>query len=148
MEIKPEKESPEIKPQSTFSNDTLNEQAKNAPFKDSLKLAEREIASTQGPEKDIGCKATYYASAFHGKKTASGERFNMYKLTAAHKTLAFNTTVKVTNVTNGKSVVVRINDRGPFTGDCCIDLSYEAAKRVQIIGPGSAPVTIEIVERP
>jgi rare lipoprotein A len=90
--------------------------------------------------------ASYYAHEFHGRKTASGERYNMNGLTAAHKTLPFNTRVKVTNLSNDKSVVVRINDRGPFKKGRIIDLSLAAAKKIDLIGPGSAKVRIEIVQ--
>ena len=75
-------------------------------------------------------KASYYAKEHHGKKTASGERFNMYDYTAAHRTLAFNTKVKVTNMDNNESIVVRINDRGPFIKSRDLDLSYAAFKSI------------------
>jgi len=78
--------------------------------------------------------ASYYGKKFHGRKTASGEIFDMYKLTAAHKTLPFGTRVLVTNIKNGRSVTVRINDRGPFMKGRIIDLSYEAARRIGITG--------------
>jgi len=78
--------------------------------------------------------ASYYGPKFHGKKTASGEVFDMYKLTAAHRTLPFGTRVRVTNLENSKSVVVRINDRGPFIKGRIIDLSFEAARRIGITG--------------
>jgi len=77
--------------------------------------------------------------------TASGERYDMNDLTAAHRTLPFNTRVKVTNLSNGKSVVVRINDRGPFKKNRIIDLSLAAAKKIDLIGPGSAKVRLDIV---
>jgi rare lipoprotein A len=90
--------------------------------------------------------ASYYAHEFHGRKTASGERYNMNDLTAAHRTLPFNTRVRVTNLSNDKSVIVRINDRGPFKKRRIIDLSLAAAKKIDLIGPGSAKVRIEIIE--
>jgi rare lipoprotein A len=90
--------------------------------------------------------ASYYADDFNGKKTANGETYNMNDLTAAHRTLPFNTKVKVTNTLNSKSVVVRINDRGPFKADRLIDLSLEAAKELDMIGPGTAKVQLEVVE--
>ena len=89
--------------------------------------------------------ASYYAHEFHGRKTASGERYNMNDLTAAHRTLPFNTRVKVTNLSNKKTVIVRINDRGPFKKGRVIDLSLAAAKKIDLIGPGSAKVRIEVV---
>jgi rare lipoprotein A len=90
--------------------------------------------------------ASYYAQDFHGKPTASGETFNMYELSAAHKTLPLGTVVRVTNLDNGKSVVVPINDRGPFIKNRIIDLSYGAAKVLDMIGPGTARVRVEVIE--
>ena len=87
--------------------------------------------------------ASYYAEAFHGKKTSNGERFNMYSLTCAHKMLPFNTVLKVTNLRNGRSVQVRVNDRGPFVGTREIDLSKAAASRLDMIGTGTAKVRLE-----
>ena len=90
--------------------------------------------------------ASWYGKKFHGKKTASGEKFNMHKLTAAHKKLPFGTVVEVTNLKNGKKVKVRINDRGPFVKGRIIDLSYAAAKKIGIIEAGVARVRIKIVK--
>ncbi len=95
--------------------------------------------------KTISGPASWYGDKFHGRRTANGERYDMNKLTAAHKTLPFGTKVRVTNSRNGKSVVVRINDRGPFVGNRVIDLSRGAAGAVGIIRSGVAPVTIEII---
>ena len=91
--------------------------------------------------------ASYYADEFNGRITSNGEVFDMHKLTAAHRTLAFNTILKVTNVTNGKSVLVRINDRGPFKDDRIIDLSLEAARQIEMIGPGTAVVKLQIIHQ-
>lgn len=88
---------------------------------------------------------SYYADDFQGKKTSSGEIFNMYDLTCAHKMLPFGTKVKVTNLKNGKSVVVRVNDRGPFVKTREMDLSKAAAARLGIIKSGTAKVNLEIV---
>ncbi len=90
--------------------------------------------------------ASWYGEAFHGKTTANGEKFDMMALTAAHKELPFNTTVKVTNLLNNRSVVVRINDRGPFRKDRIIDLSKHAAEKLDFLGIGVAPVKIEVIE--
>jgi rare lipoprotein A len=90
--------------------------------------------------------ASFYAHDFHGRKTANGERFNMNDLTAAHKTLPFDTRVKVVNMDNGMSVIVRINDRGPYAKGRIIDLSLGAAKRIELIGPGSARVKLIVIE--
>jgi rare lipoprotein A len=89
--------------------------------------------------------ASWYGPGFHGRTTANGERYDMNAMTAAHKTLRFGTKVKVTNSSNGKSVVVRINDRGPFVGRRVIDLSKSAASAIDMIRPGTAKVTIEVL---
>ena len=86
--------------------------------------------------------ASWYGSDFHGHRTASGEIYNMYDMTAAHKILPMDSYVRVENLENGRSVVVRINDRGPFVRNRIIDLSYQAAKRLGIVGPGTAKVRI------
>lgn len=89
-----------------------------------------------------GGKASYYADKFEGRRTANGEVFHQRKLTAAHKTLPFGTKVKVKNLTNGKTVKVRINDRGPFVAGRIIDLSRKAAKKIGLLGAGVANVKI------
>ena len=92
--------------------------------------------------------ASWYGRKFHGQKTSSGETYDMFAMTAAHKTLPIPSYAKVTNLANGKSVVVRINDRGPFHKGRIIDLSYAAAKRIGIVGRGSAMVEVERVFGP
>lgn len=93
-------------------------------------------------------KASWYGGKFHGRKTASGERFDKNALTAAHKKLPFGTRVRVTSERSGKSVVVRINDRGPFAPGRVIDLSEAAARRLGMIRAGVVRVTIEILSAP
>ena len=90
-------------------------------------------------------KASWYGRELHGRRTASGERFNMNAMTAAHRSLRFGTRVRVTNRRNGRSVVVRINDRGPFTGGRVIDLSYAAARKIGMVASGTAPVRVEVL---
>jgi rare lipoprotein A len=88
--------------------------------------------------------ASYYGGSFHGRKTASGEVYNKFKLTAAHRTLPFGTLVKVTNLRTGQWVVVRINDRGPYTKKRIIDVSFRAARYLGInTGKGIAKVKVE-----
>ena len=89
--------------------------------------------------------ASWYGPNFHGRLTSDGEVYNMYALTAANKILPMNTIVRVTNKRNGKSVIVRINDRGPFVDNRIIDLSKEAASRIDMIGTGTAPVRLQIL---
>jgi rare lipoprotein A len=92
-------------------------------------------------------RATFYGDKFHGRRTASGERFSQRKMTAAHRSLPFGTMVRVTNMSNGKSVVVRINDRGPFGRDRrrVIDVSKSAARALGFIQSGWARVKIEVL---
>ncbi len=90
--------------------------------------------------------ASWYGPNFNGQKTSDGEIYNMYDYTAAHKILPMNTIVKVTNLNNGKSVIVRINDRGPFVKNRIIDLSYAAAKKIGLDVTGTAPVKIKVIK--
>lgn len=92
--------------------------------------------------------ASWYGRQFHGRKTASGETFDMNAMTAAHRSLPLNCYIRVTNKNNGKSVIVKVNDRGPFHGNRVVDLSYGAAKRLGITNAGVAKVSIERVDGP
>mgnify|MGYP003623253551 FL=1 len=89
--------------------------------------------------------ASWYGKDFHGKQTANGERYNMHGMTAAHKLLPFGTKVKVTNKRNNKSIIVRINDRGPFASNRVIDLTRTGAQKLDMIKHGTAPVLLETV---
>ena len=93
-------------------------------------------------------KATWYGGKFHGRKTASGERFDKRAMTAAHRKLPFGTVVRVTNLKNQRSVRVRINDRGPYGKGRIIDVSEAAARKLKMIRAGVVPVTVEVLERP
>jgi len=93
-------------------------------------------------------KASWYGGRLHGRKTASGERFNKDAMTAAHRTLPFGSRVRVTNLANGRTVVVRINDRGPFGRGRIIDLSEAAARALQMIRSGVVRVVVEVLSRP
>lgn len=97
-----------------------------------------------GPFKEKGY-ASWYGKKYHGNKTSVGEVYDMYEMTAAHKTLPLPCFVKVTNLKNNKTVIVRVNDRGPFIKDRIIDLSYAAAHRLDIIEKGSEEVEIEVI---
>ena len=92
--------------------------------------------------------ASWYGPGFHGKRTASGEVYDQHGLTAAHQTLPLGTRVLVTSLTNGRSVEVRVNDRGPFVGDRVIDLSKAAAQRLDMIGPGTMRVRLAMLGGP
>ena len=89
--------------------------------------------------------ASFYADDFHGKKTANGEVFDMNGLTCAHKTLPFNTWLEVRNLRNGRTVIVRVNDRGPFVGNRIIDLSLGAAKELHMIDDGVVDIEATVV---
>ncbi|MBL4762771.1 MAG: septal ring lytic transglycosylase RlpA family protein, partial [Gammaproteobacteria bacterium] len=90
--------------------------------------------------------ASWYGKKFHGRKTSNGEKYNMYGMSAAHKTLPLPTYVKVTNLDNRRSVILRVNDRGPFVKDRLIDLSYTAAKKLGIIKSGTGLVEVRVVD--
>jgi rare lipoprotein A len=104
-------------------------------------------SSAQGIEKADTGIASYYSKKFHGRKTASGQLFHVDSMTAAHKKLPFGTRVKVTNLRNGKSVVVTINDRGMKGKNRIIDLSPAAARKIGIIDRGLAKVAVSVVSR-
>lgn len=89
--------------------------------------------------------ASWYGVPFNGRRASNGEIYDMYKLTAAHRTLPFETVVRVTNLNNGKSTTVRITDRGPFVDNRIIDLSLAAAREIESIGPGVVPVRVEVL---
>ncbi len=105
----------------------------------------RTLSSSKGYKKRG--VASWYGSQFDGKATACGERYDMYKYTAAHKTLPLPSYVNVKNLTNGKSVIVKINDRGPFVDNRIIDLSYAAAKKIDMLSEGTAFVKVTIFEK-
>lgn len=86
--------------------------------------------------------ASWYGAEFHGRSTSNGERYDMYAMTAAHKTLPMNTMLLVKNLDNGKDIIVRVNDRGPFVQGRVIDLSYTAAKKLNIVKPGTSRVKV------
>jgi rare lipoprotein A len=92
-------------------------------------------------------KASYYAHQYHGRPTASGEPYNMYAMTAAHPSLPFGTLLHVTNLQNGRSVVVRVNDRGPYKAGRVVDVSLAAAEQLGLILPGTAEVRLEVVRQ-
>jgi peptidoglycan lytic transglycosylase len=92
--------------------------------------------------------ASWYGVPFHGHRTSNGEIYDMYQFTAAHRTLPFDSLVRVTNLRNGKRTEVRINDRGPFVANRIIDLSLAAARALDMVGTGTAPVKIELLSGP
>ena len=114
----------------------------------SIGMAELESAAP-APEPvpaSLGGEASWYGSRFHGRVTASGEVYDMFDLTAAHRKLPFGSALRVLDPSSGRSVVVRINDRGPFIGDRVIDLSFAAAQELDMVHQGLAQVEIELLE--
>jgi len=118
-----------------------------APTRKTVSSLPRNDASerTEGGGYSEEGNASWYGPPFHGRRSSNGEVYDMNKLTAAHRTMAFNTMVRVTNLTNGRTVVVRITDRGPFIENRIIDLSKAAAQEIESIGPGVVPVRLEVV---
>jgi len=90
--------------------------------------------------------ASWYGEPYHGRRTSNGETYNKFEMTAAHRTLPFDSLVKVNNLENGKDVTVRINDRGPFTKDRIIDLSFAAARSIDMVRPGTAKVRLDLLK--
>lgn len=118
---------------------------RNGSVKLGQTLSDSATADVMRTDRDTGT-ASYYAEAFHGKKTSNGEKYDMHDLTCAHRWLPYNTQVRVTNLANGRSVVVRVNDRGPWKHTRLIDLSKGAAKALDMIRSGTARVAIEVVD--
>lgn len=116
--------------------------SKNTPNKTSLSTK----SSFSKHRKTMKGVSSFYAEDFHGKLTANGEIYDMYGLTAAHKTLPLNTIVRVTNIFNNKSLILRINDRGPYVKGRILDCSYGAAKKLEFVNEGTAEVKIDIIE--
>jgi rare lipoprotein A len=104
------------------------------------------LSCSKEPTHTLQGVASWYGYPHHGRITASGRRFNMYELTAAHRTLPLGTRLRVTNLTNGRGVTVTITDRGPFVKYRVLDLSYAAAREIGMVGPGTAPVQLEMIE--
>lgn len=127
-----------------------NQHVKTEPLHPTANLSYKVAGKQYFPQKNAegftqSGKASWYGPGFQGRRTASGERFDMNKLTAAHPTLPIPSYVRVTNTKNGKSVVVRINDRGPFHGGRIIDISKAAAQQLGFVNHGTAQVKIERV---
>lgn len=122
--------------------------AKAEPLHGSANLSYKVAGKRYYPNKKVENfsqtgKASWYGPGFHGRKTSNGERFDMHTMTAAHRTLPIPSYARVTNLSNGKSVVVRINDRGPFHGNRVVDVSKAAAQKLGFVGNGTANVRVE-----
>jgi len=117
----------------------------------SASCAKKKRVTTHSPHAPAGSEtglASWYGYPYHGRAAANGEIYDMEKMTAAHRTLPFGTWVRVTNLTNNKTVEVRITDRGPFVDGRIIDLSRAAARAIDLIGPGIAQVRLDIIPPP
>lgn len=123
-------------------------ETKRIPGQETPESAKTPAPSEERPPigKKFRGKASYYADDFHGRKTANGETFDMYGLTCAHQTLPFNTWLEIRNLANGRTVMVRVNDRGPFVDGRIVDLSYGAAKELHMLGDGIQDVEITVVK--
>jgi rare lipoprotein A len=132
------------------THDTPSAPAPAAPAREKTDPAPAEAAAPNAEEGHSLLMteglASYYADDFNGKKTANGEIYDMYDLTAAHRSLPFGTKLRVTNLDNQRSVVVRVNDRGPFKMERIIDLSLGAATQLQMMGVGVARVRLDVIE--
>lgn len=114
-------------------------------YVDTTGWSRKQIESIKNhPNTQIGI-ASYYGKKFHKKRTANGEIFNMYKVSAAHKSYPLGTKVRVTNLENGKSIKLAINDRGPFVKGRIIDLSYKAARKLDFVNQGTVKVRIDVI---
>ena len=114
-------------------------------YVDTAGMSRKQIESIKNhPKVQIGV-ASYYGKKFHKKRTANGEIFNMYKVSAAHKSYPLGTKVRVTNLENGRSIKLFINDRGPFVKGRIIDLSYKAARKLDFVSQGTTKVKIEVL---
>lgn len=142
------------KPSKKYPSEVLDTEPSNVTKKNGEPVATMRPYTVMGKEyyptivrvgDEFTGRASWYGPDFHGKSTSNGEGYDMYAMTAAHKTLPMNTVVRVTNLDNNMQSVVRINDRGPFVESRIIDLSYAAAKEINMIGKGSANVRLEIL---
>jgi rare lipoprotein A len=114
------------------------------PYKDYKKGKTRKHKTVQSTSRTWKC--SYYGRDFHGRKTANGEVFNMYEVSCAHKTLPFNTILKVTNPKNNRSITVRVNDRGPYVDGRDLDLSYAAMRKLGGLADGVIEAEVKIVK--
>lgn len=124
-------------PSPRYSSNLNNSSSNNKKTKKSTK--------TNHKKQEIGI-SSYYGTQFHGNLTANGEVFDMYGVTAAHKILPLGTVARVTNLENDKSIILRINDRGPYIGGRILDCSYGAALKLDFVTNGTAKVKIEVIE--
>ena len=134
-------------PRYQSGNNSIKSSQKKNKIKKNNRSSSSSISSTFDMSKKIyRGTSSYYGPKFHGKLTANGEIFDMYGVSAAHKEFPFNTIVRVTNENNGKSHIIRINDRGPYIDGRILDCSFGAAKKLGFVSEGTALVKIEVIE--
>lgn len=134
------------KPSSSTTKNVEQPKTRYSKNKDSKKENVDVFYNLSSSMETVDGYASYYADDFDGKQTANGETFNMYELTAAHKTYPFNTMIRVTNLSNKKTAIVRINDRGPFVDNRIIDLSLGAAMQLDMLDSGVQKVQLDVIE--
>ena len=134
-------------PAPRYKAPTMSANSDHASKKVNKKKSKKIKSSTFNPnKKTYKGIASFYGPKFHGKLTANGEVYDMYGITAAHKEFPFNTIARVTNISNGKSLIMRINDRGPYIDGRILDCSFGAAKKLGFVNQGTTTVKIEIME--
>jgi rare lipoprotein A len=131
---------------SISKSSTISSKNKNTKKKEKKSSNKKKQPKFNPDKKSYKGLSSYYGKQFHGKLTANGEVYDMYGLTAAHKTFPLNTICRVTNLSNSKSLIIRINDRGPYIGDRILDCSYGAAKKLDFLTEGVTEVKIDIIE--
>ena len=129
-----------------YKKDASAPSKKSKPKSKAIFIDPKTVNTNVKHKKRMGGISSFYAEDFHGKLTANGEVYDMYGLTAAHKTLPLNTVARVTNLENGKSLILRINDRGPYIQGRMLDCSYGAAKKLVFIKQGKTKVQVDVIE--
>ena len=131
---------------SKYKKATITTPKKSKPKSKAIFIDPKTVNTNVKHKKKMVGISSFYAEDFHGKLTANGEIYDMYGLTAAHKTLPLNTVARVTNLENGKSLILRINDRGPYIQGRMLDCSYGAAKKLDFVQQGKTKVQVDVIE--
>ena len=129
-----------------YKKATNTNSKKSKPKSKAIFIDPKTVSTNVKHKKRMVGISSFYAEDFHGKLTANGEIYDMYGLTAAHKTLPLNTVARVTNLENGKSLILRINDRGPYIQGRMLDCSYGAAKKLDFVQQGKTKVQVDVIE--
>ena len=129
-----------------YKKETNTTSKKSKPKSKAIFIDPKTVNTNVKHKKRMVGISSFYAEDFHGKLTANGEIYDMYGLTAAHKTLPLNTVARVTNLENGKSLILRINDRGPYIQGRMLDCSYGAAKKLDFVQQGKTKVQVDVID--